>query len=63
MMVMSKYFKGLDDRDVLEKTYELAFRDGVMPRKQYPSLDGIRTVLESLGQKDAKAKMPSRRIL
>lgn len=56
MTVLSKYFKGLDDREVLERTYELAFRDGVMPRKQYPSLEGIRTVLDSLGQKDAKAK-------
>jgi ABC-type nitrate/sulfonate/bicarbonate transport system substrate-binding protein len=56
MMVLSKYFKGLDDREVLEKTYELAFRDDVMPRKQYPSLEGVTTVLDSLGQKDAKAK-------
>ena len=56
MMVLSKYFKGLDDREVLEKTYELAFRDDVMPRKQYPTLEGVTTVLDSLGQKDAKAK-------
>jgi ABC-type nitrate/sulfonate/bicarbonate transport system substrate-binding protein len=56
MTILSKYFKGLDDRDVLEKTYELAFRDTVMPRKQYPSVDGIRTVLDSLAPKDARAK-------
>ena len=56
MMLLGKYFKGLEDKEVLEKTYDLAFRDNVMPRKQYPSLEGIKTVLDSLSQKDAKAK-------
>ena len=53
---MSKYFKGLEDREVLEKSYELAFRDNVMPRKQYPTLEGIKTVLDALAPKEAKAK-------
>jgi ABC-type nitrate/sulfonate/bicarbonate transport system substrate-binding protein len=56
MTILSKYFKGLDDKEVVDKTYDLAFRDSVMPRKQYPTLEGIRIVLDSLAQKDAKAK-------
>ena len=56
MMVLSKYFKGLDDREVLEKTYELAFRDDVMPRKQYPSLEGVTTVLDSSGSKGCQGQ-------
>ena len=56
MTILSKYFKGLDDKEVVDKTYDLAFRDSVMPRKQYPTLEGIKIVLDSLAQKDAKAK-------
>ena len=56
MTILSKYFKGLDDKEVLEKTYDLAFRESVMPRKQYPTIEGIKTVLDYLAQKDAKAK-------
>jgi hypothetical protein len=53
---MSKYFKGLDDKEVLDKSYDLAFGDNVMPRKQYPTIEGIKTVLEALAPKEAKAK-------
>jgi NitT/TauT family transport system substrate-binding protein len=56
MTIMSKYFKGLDDKEVLDKSYDLAFRDNVMPRKQYPTIEGIKTVLEALAPKEAKAK-------
>jgi NitT/TauT family transport system substrate-binding protein len=54
--VLSKYFKGLDDQDVIDKTCDFSFRDSVMPRKQYPTLEGIKTVLDSLAQKDVRAK-------
>jgi len=56
MAVLTKYFKGLDDKDVLEKTFDSAFRETVVPRKQYPTLEGIRIVLDSLAPKEPKAK-------
>ena len=31
-----------------------------MPRKQYPTLEGIKTVLEALAPKEAKAKQAKR---
>src|SRR4030095_8213039 len=33
------------DRDVLEKTWENLLNDAVLPKKQYPSLEGIKTIL------------------
>jgi ABC-type nitrate/sulfonate/bicarbonate transport system substrate-binding protein len=40
------------DRDVLEKTWENLLSESVLPRKQYPSLDGIKTILAT----EAKGK-------
>jgi len=33
------------ERDVLEKTWENLLSEAVLPRKQYPSLEGIKTIL------------------
>jgi NitT/TauT family transport system substrate-binding protein len=33
------------ERDVLEKTWENLLSESVLPRKQYPSLEGIKTIL------------------
>ena len=35
------------DRDVLEKTWENLLSEAVLPRKQYPSVEGLRTILAS----------------
>jgi hypothetical protein len=35
------------ERDVLEKTWENLLSDSVLPRKQYPSLEGIKTILNT----------------
>src|SRR6266403_3366676 len=35
------------DRDVLEKTWENLLSESVLPKKQYPSLEGIRTILNT----------------
>ena len=56
MKVLAKYFKGLQDRDTLVKTYDLSFSEAVMPRKQYPTLDGIKTILEYVAESDPRAK-------
>jgi len=35
------------DRDVLEKTWENLLSESVLPRKQYPSIEGLKTILAS----------------
>lgn len=50
--VLSKYFGRGVEREILEKTWENLLSDSVLPRKQYPSLEGIKTILET----EAKGK-------
>lgn len=56
MKVMTKHFKGLQDRDVVVNTYDASFAENVMPRKQYATLDGIKYILDYLAETDPKAK-------
>jgi ABC-type nitrate/sulfonate/bicarbonate transport system substrate-binding protein len=53
--VLTKYMGGIKDRDILETTYDRAVADHVMPRKQYPTLPGIKMILDSLAVKDPRA--------
>lgn len=50
--VLSKYFGRGVERDILEKTWANLLNDAVLPRKQYPSLEGIKTILAT----EAKGK-------
>ena len=50
--VLSKYFGRGVEREILEKTWENLLNDSVLPRKQYPSLAGIKTILDT----EAKGK-------
>ena len=54
--VLAKYMGGLKDREVLEKTYDRAVADSILPRKQYPTLDGIKMILDSIADKEPKAR-------
>jgi len=45
--VLAKYFGRGMERDVLEKTWENLLNERVLPKKQYPSLEGIKTILAS----------------
>jgi hypothetical protein len=42
---LTKYIGGNVERDVLEKTWENMQSEAVLPKKQYPSLEGIKTIL------------------
>jgi ABC-type nitrate/sulfonate/bicarbonate transport system substrate-binding protein len=53
--VLSKYMGGIKDREILETTYDRAVADHIMPRKQYPTVAGIKMILDSLAAKDARA--------
>ncbi len=54
--VLAKYMGGLKDREILEKTYDRAVDEHILPRKQYPTLAGIKMILDTLAEKSPKAK-------
>ena len=56
LKVLAKYFGRGMEREVLEKTWENLLHEPVLPRKQYPSLEGIKTILAS--EPKAKAAKP-----
>jgi ABC-type nitrate/sulfonate/bicarbonate transport system substrate-binding protein len=57
LKVLAKYLRQKQDREILERTYDQFVSDVILPRKQYPDLAGIKTVLELIGDsKAAKAK-------
>jgi NitT/TauT family transport system substrate-binding protein len=47
IQVLSKYFGRGVERDVLEKSYENLLNERVLPKKQHPSLEGLKTILAS----------------
>jgi hypothetical protein len=47
---------GPQDKEILESRYDYASADDKLPPKQYPTLEGIKNILESLAQTDPKAK-------
>lgn len=49
---LAKYFGRGVEREILEKTWANLLSDSVLPRKQYPSLEGIKTILAT----EAKGK-------
>ena len=53
--VLVKYV-GSQDKEILERTYDLISADGKLPPKQYPTLEGIKNILEPLAETDPKAK-------
>jgi ABC-type nitrate/sulfonate/bicarbonate transport system substrate-binding protein len=53
--VLAKYL-ALQDKEILERSYDDASTDDKLPQKQYPSLEGIKKILEPLAETDPKAK-------
>ncbi|HET8563518.1 MAG TPA: ABC transporter substrate-binding protein [Candidatus Binatia bacterium] len=56
LKVAMKYFGTARDKESMEKSYTRYISDDKLPRKQYPTLEGIKTVLTTLGEKDPKAR-------
>jgi ABC-type nitrate/sulfonate/bicarbonate transport system substrate-binding protein len=54
--VLAKYLRQTKSREILERSYELSMTDQKYPRKQYPSLPGIQTVLDAIADDNPKAK-------
>jgi ABC-type nitrate/sulfonate/bicarbonate transport system substrate-binding protein len=54
--VLAKYL-GAQDKEILERSYENTSADEKLTPKQYPTLEGIKNILEPLAEKDPKAKV------
>jgi NitT/TauT family transport system substrate-binding protein len=55
--VLMKFLKAKEsDRELVAKSYDLSMGEEVHPRKQYPSLAGIKTVLDSITKELPAAK-------
>jgi ABC-type nitrate/sulfonate/bicarbonate transport system substrate-binding protein len=46
--VLARYMGGTSDRELLEKSYDASVTEHTFPAKQYPSLSGLKTVIDSL---------------
>jgi NitT/TauT family transport system substrate-binding protein len=53
--VLAKYH-ALQDKEILERTYDDISTDDRLPPKQYPTLEGIKNILEPLAETEPKAK-------
>jgi NitT/TauT family transport system substrate-binding protein len=55
LKILAKYLH-TDDREILEKTLDNSITENKLPQKQYPTLEGIKTILDQLALKDPKAR-------
>jgi len=54
--VLGKYMGSNLDREVLEKSWENVMTEAFYPKKQYPSLEGLKTVIDEIAERDPRAK-------
>jgi ABC-type nitrate/sulfonate/bicarbonate transport system substrate-binding protein len=55
LKILAQYLK-VQERDILEKAYDDGVIEEILPAKQYPTLEGIKKILEPLGETDPKAR-------
>jgi len=55
LKIAAKYLR-LEDKELLRKTYESSIDESKLPTKQYPSVEGLKIILDQLAAKDPKAK-------
>ena len=55
LKIAAKYLR-LEDKELLQRTYESSIDEKKLPAKQYPSAEGIKTILDELAVKEPKAK-------
>jgi ABC-type nitrate/sulfonate/bicarbonate transport system substrate-binding protein len=53
---LGRYMGSGLDRETLEKSYENVMTEAMYSKKQYPSLEGLKTVIDDLAERDARAK-------
>jgi ABC-type nitrate/sulfonate/bicarbonate transport system substrate-binding protein len=54
--VLGKYMGSNLDREILEKSWENVMTEAFYPKKQYPSLEGLKTVIDEIAERDPRAK-------
>jgi len=54
--VLGKFMGNGVDRDILEKSRENILTEALLPRKQYPTLEGIQTAVHDIANRDPRAK-------
>lgn len=55
LKTLAKYLRRTKDRQLLERSYDISTSDSILPRKQYPTLAGIKTVLDTVVKTYPKA--------
>jgi len=55
LKIAAKYLR-LEDKELLEKTYESSIDENKLPAKQYPTFAGLKTILDQMATTNAKAK-------
>ncbi|MET0503513.1 MAG: ABC transporter substrate-binding protein [Candidatus Binatia bacterium] len=55
LKIAARYLR-LEDKELLQKTYESSIDENKLPAKQYPTLEGLKTILDQLALRDPKAK-------
>ena len=56
LRVFMQLMGGFKDTAVLEKSYDVSITDDKLPRNQFPSLEGIKAVLDTLGDRGKEAR-------
>lgn len=56
LKILMKLMGGFTDMEVLEKSYDVSVGDDKLPRNQTPSLEGIKAVLATLGDRGKSAR-------
>ncbi|HXG53145.1 MAG TPA: ABC transporter substrate-binding protein [candidate division Zixibacteria bacterium] len=55
MKIAAKYLR-LEDPELLRRTYESSIEESKLPRKQYPTVEGLKIIIEQLARTNPKAK-------
>ncbi len=53
---LARYMGRGVEREILEKSWQGLLTESLLPKKQYPSLEGLKTVLEEVSERDPRAK-------
>ncbi len=53
---LQKYMGRSVDHEILVRSWKNILTEPLLPKKQYPSLEGLKTVLDDLGERDHRAK-------
>ena len=55
LKIAAKYLR-LEDPELLRKTYESSIDENKLPMKQYPTAEGLKTIIDQLALTNPKAK-------